>query len=418
MADVFQLGQEASKSAFVAALTALQTQGAGVLQVLETARLDTLVEFDRRLQSINGRRIRAWRVGPPEQAVRFVLSDLSDIDQANTTGTVRADSASVSLRERAEPADAVIKTNNFSSTKGTIEPLDSAQTILRVHTDDGSVPTGQFDIELVTPLTLNQFTINIVSSPSSPTIVVTVSTDGLTFTSATQVSINAYQITVWLPATEVRFIRMQITPSHPDDLNGNTFTFGVTDFSAQAAEFHLRSEFVSKVLQFSPQSEVIVLDAPDDANIQYYLSLFAVGNPTAPFVEINPGDAVQIGTPVTTTITTNPSFPSLLGILPSNTYLSTISVKEGSTSLKIAPALSATDPHLTQLVHEYVGWDVTSIGYTLELIRGDGNYNPPRTFTVSYIEGPAVVNVQLKARLSTIDKAVSPIFRGATLDEA
>src|SRR6266403_160831 len=99
MADIFTNGQEASRSKFVAALTALQTQGTGVLDTLEQARIASLVEFDRRVQAINGRRTRSWRTQAIEQAIKFVVSDFSDVDQANTTGTVRADSASVSLKE-------------------------------------------------------------------------------------------------------------------------------------------------------------------------------------------------------------------------------------------------------------------------------------------------------------------------------
>lgn len=415
--EIFQLGQEASKSKFVAALEALQAQGTGVLATLETARLDSLVEFDRRLQAINGRRTRSNRVASREQAVKFVASDFSDIDQANTTGTVRADSASVSLKERAVPAEAVIKTKRFTSNKGTIEALDAAQTILRVHTDDFSTPTGQFDIELVTPLTLNQFIIDIVASPSSPTIIVTVSGDGLTYTPATQVAINGYRINVWLPATETRFIRVQVVPSHPDDLNGSSFTFGITNFSAQATDYHLRSEILTKTVQFAPKSELVVLDAPIDSRIQYYLSVYAVGSTQAPFVEINAGDAVRIGTKVQTTPTTSPSFPYLLGSTPPELYLSTVRVTENGIELKIAPGLLPTDPNVLSLEHEYVVIVPTSVGFDIRLLNASGSYTPPRTFALSYVYGPALVNIQLKVRLSTDDRATSPVFHGASLDE-
>jgi hypothetical protein len=417
VSDIFKLGQEASRSVFVAALQALQAQGTGVIQTLENARIASLVEFDRRVQAVNGRRVRSWRVQSPEQAVKFVVSDFTDIDQASTTGTVRADSSSVSLKERAVPAEAVIKTKKFSVNTGTIEALDAAQNILRVHTDDFSTPTGQFDIELVQPLTLNQFIIDIVASPSSPVIVVTVSQDGLTYTPATQVAINGYRVNVWLPSTETRYIRLQITPSHPDDLNGNTFTFGITNFSAQATDYHLRSEWLSKKLQFTPKSEFIVFDAPVDSQIQYYLSVYPTGTAQAPFVEINPGDLVQIGTLVSSTTVTSPSLPSTLGNLPLDVYVNTISVKENGVSLSRAPSLTQSDPLLTQLQHEYVGLALTSVNYVLELVRGDGNYNPPRTFAISYVHGPALVTIQLKVRLNTDDRATSPVFRGAILDE-
>lgn len=417
MAEVFQLGQEASASAFEAALKTIHDQGTSILDTIETARVDALVSFDRRLQAINARRIRAWRVKSSQQAVKFVVSDFSDLDQANTTTTVRIDSSSVSLRERAVPAEAVIKTNHFSVNKGTIEALDSAQTILRVHTDDFSTPTGQFDIELVTPLTLNQFIIDIVATPSSPTIVVSVSSDGLTYTQASKVAINGYRINVWLTSTEVRYIRMQVTPSHPDTLNGNTFTFGITDFSAQATEYHLRSDLLTKVIQFVPKSIGITLDAVEDPNIQYYLSIWADGETQPPFVEVAPGDIITIGTAVSNTVSTTASNPTLLAVTPLGLYVNSVVVTERGTALRIAQGLSSDDPRIQDIINEYVAIDQASSSYDISLLRGDGDYNAPRTFVVSYIYGPQLVNVQMKVRLSTSDPATSPIFHGASLDE-
>jgi len=413
----FQLGQQASASAFMEALTNLQSQGAGVLKSIESAQLGTLVEFDRRSQAIGGRRSRALRVSSPEQAIKFVVSDFTDIDQANTTCTVRADSTSVSLRERAEPAEAVIRTNNFSSNKGTIQALDSAQDILRVATDDFSIPTGQFDITLTESLELSQFIVDIVATPSSPNIVVSVSNDGITYTPATSVSIQGYVVTVYLTSMEMKYIRIQITPAMPDNLNGNTFTFGITNFTAQATTFQLRSDFLSKTLQFSPQGEFVIFDAMSDNRIQYYLSVYETGTIATPFVEVNPGDAIQVGTLANNSVTTNASFPYSLGSLPSNTYLNTLKVTEGGAEKIIAPGLSPMDPGVDNLQHEYVVLVPTSLGYDLALLNGSQDYNPPRTFQVSYVFGPETVNVQLKVRLTTNDEAVSPVFNGATLDQ-
>ncbi len=413
----FQLGQQASASAFMAALTALQSQGASVLKNIETAQLETLVEFDRRIQAIGERRARALRVASPEQAIKFVVSDFTDIDQANTTCTVRADSTSVSLRERAEPAEAVIRTNNFSANKGTIQALDSAQDILRVGTDDFSIPTGQFDITLTESLELSQFIIDIVATPSTPTIVVSVSNDGVTYTPATSISIQGYVVTVYLSSMELKYIRIQITPAMPDNLNGNTFTFGITNFTAQATTFQLRSDFLSKTIQFFPQSEFVVFDAISDSRIQYYLSIYEVGVVAAPFTEVNPGDAIQIGTLVSNPVTTNASFPYSLGALPSNTYLNTLKVTENGVEKIIAPGLLPTDLGVDNLQKEYVVLIPTSLGYDLALLNGSQDYNPPRTFQVSYVFGPEQVNVQLKVRLTTNDEAVSPVFTGATLDQ-
>lgn len=417
MADTFQSGQEASALKFMKSITDLQTLGSGVLATIENAQLATLVEFDRRNQGIGGRRTRAYRVTAPEQAVKFVMSDFTNIDQANTTCTIRADSASVSLRERAEPAEAVIRTNHFSSNKGTIQALDSAQDILRVATDDFSIPTGQFDITLTEPLTLNQFIVNIVATPSQPRIVVSVSNDGITYIPSISIAISGYVATVFLPSIELRYIRIQITPAMPDNLNGNTFTFGITNFVAQATTFQLRSDLMTKMIQFAPKSEFVVLSAKKDSRIQYYLSVFEDGTPQAPFVEIDPGDAIQIGTAVDSTVVTSSSFPYFLGSAPADIYISTISVKENGVALRIAPGLLPTDSNVANLQHEYVVLVPTSLGYDITLLNASGVYNPPRTFEVSYVYGPALVDVQLKVRLSTADDAASPVFTGASLNE-
>jgi hypothetical protein len=416
MADIFEQGQQGSRAKFVSAITTLQQLGTNALSIIENGQLNTLVEFDKRLQAVNGRRVLAWRVNSTQQAVKFIVSDFTDIDQTSTTSTVRVDSAVVSLRERSVPAEAVIKTNSFSTNIGTIETLNNDQTILRVHTDDGSTPTGEFDIELLNALTLNQFNLQIVASPSQPSVVVSVSNDQLTYTPATQVAINGYTVNVWLPSAEIKFIRIQITPSHPDDLNGNSFTFGITNFSAQATNYHLRSELLTKILKFSPQTEFVVLNAASDPNIQYYLSIYPDGDPQALFVEINSGDLIRIGTAVDTTVIT--SVPTnLIGLIPSDTYLNTIKVTEHDVALRIAPGLSPSDPNLASLDNEYVAVISTSLGYSLQLLNSSGNYGAPRTFKLSYVFGPALVNVQLKVRLNTTDEATSPIFHGASLNE-
>lgn len=414
--NVFTLGQEASASKFMTALENLQVQGASALNTIELARTETLIEFERKFTAIAGRRTRASRILSPEQAIKFVMSDFSDIDQANTVCTIRADSASVSLRERAEPAEAVIKTNNFSANKGTIQALNSAQTILRVGTDDFSIPTGQFDITLVTPLTLSQLVVDIVATPSQPSVAILVSRDGITYTSATSVTLSGFVITAQLPSMEVLNIRIQITPAMPDNLNGNTFTFGITNFDAQATTYQLRSDLLTKTLQFSPQSEFVTFKANPDHRIQYYLSVYEVGTAPAPFVEVNSGDSIHLGTSINQMVTTTPSVPYFLGFVPSNVYINTLSVTENGVPMRIAPSLLPTDPNVLDLQHEYVVLIPTSIGYDLALLNASQHYNPPRTFVVSYVYGPTIVNVQLKARLSTTDDATSPVFTGASLN--
>lgn len=91
MPEQFTLGEQASQKKMVALLEEVRSKGSAVLEQLETARLESLVEFDRRLSSLNGRRQRANRVCSPGTALRFVVSDLVDIIQGVTTATVRVD---------------------------------------------------------------------------------------------------------------------------------------------------------------------------------------------------------------------------------------------------------------------------------------------------------------------------------------
>jgi hypothetical protein len=384
---VFVNGQQASASAFMAALEAIQALGSGVLQNLTTAQTDTLVEFNKRLEAINARRTRTARIVAPEQSVKFVVSDFTDIDQVDTVATIRANSSMVTLKEKAVPAEATVQSIIFTANKGSIESLNSAQSIMRVSTFDGSIPTGTFSITLAKALTLNQFIIDIVPSPSTPTITVSVSSDGVTYTSATQVIINSYVVNVLLPSTLVKYVQIQITPAMPDDLNGDSYTFGVTDFSAQATEYYLRSDFLSKIIQFYANSEFVIFNAPTDSNILYYLSIWEDGTQQTPFIEINPGDAVQVGTSVNSTVTTTTGTSNFLAELPASLYPNTLQVSENGNAKTVAFGLMPEDNNLSNMQHEYVTVIPDFIGYSLQLLSSNGNYNAPRTFTISYVSG-------------------------------
>lgn len=423
MPHVFQIGEEASKSVFLETLSELQTQGTGVLATLEEARLASLVEFDRRLSDINGRRTRALRIPIVQQSARFIVSDFNDIDQTGTTCTVRADSNAVTLRERSVPTEAVIKTTQFTTNTGTIEALDSTNKILQVSTLGGATPTGQFDIELTESLTLNQLIIDMVATPSQPAIDISVSADSLTYTEATQIALSGYRITAWSPSQETKFIRLQITPTHPDDLNGNTYTFGITNFVASASDYNLRSELITRLITFTPQSLYVMFDTEADPNIQYYISLSQPGQ-IVPFVEVNAGDNILIpgANQITSTGVSINSAGLFSQSIPSNIYLDTLIIQEvvggNLVQVNIAPDLSHTDANRTKLAKEYVGIQLgsgSSAG-SIYVIRADGSYNPSRRFNLSYAYGPQQIMAMLKIRLSTDDRETSPIFRGASLD--
>jgi hypothetical protein len=141
MGDIVQDGDQSSRAVFVAALAQLQAQGQSVLDSLAQTRLDTLCRFEQDLSALNGRWQRAYRLPVQDIAGQFLVSDLLDIDQAATSATVRADSSSVTLRERSRPAEATIQSTQFSTSDGSIEQFSG---MYRVTTQDGQVPTSPF----------------------------------------------------------------------------------------------------------------------------------------------------------------------------------------------------------------------------------------------------------------------------------
>lgn len=113
--------------------------------------------------------------------------------------------------------------------------------------------------------------------------------------------------------------------------------------------------------------------------------------------------------------------PNVLAVAPLNLYPSSVSVVETTTGFtgitRMASGLSPLDPNLSSLQDEYVVIVPTSINYSIQLLNAAQQYNPPRTFDVSYVYGPSLVNFQLKVRLTTSDDATTPLFTGASLDE-
>ena len=69
-------------------LEELRARGQGVIESLSSIQLETLLEVQKRLSSLNGRRQRAFRAPSPDLAARFLVSDFLGTDQAKTTGSV------------------------------------------------------------------------------------------------------------------------------------------------------------------------------------------------------------------------------------------------------------------------------------------------------------------------------------------
>lgn len=421
MSDLFQIGEEASRGKLVTQLETLRAQGEQVLAQLEAARLETLMTFERRLAALNGRRQRANRILAPRVAARFVVSDLLDLDQAQTTATVRADVQAVTLRERQTPVSTVVRAQRFAVTSGAAEAMDTAGNLYRVYADDGSVPTGTFELELAEPLNLALLVFDLAAMPSEPTITVEVSTTGTTYTPATQTQVNGYRLTAWLAPQVVRFVRLHLTPSHPDTLGGRSYTFGLTDFSGSTVEFHLLSELVTRAIDFRPSTTHVRLVADADPGLTYFLAFNGGG-----FMEVRPGEAIDVpGVALlnnghgVTDIAVDTTTGLLAHTLPADAYPETLSAAwEGRLEVPVyvVPGFvpSARDSRLTG---NYVGINGTALYFTNKDRILDPDAWSGKTFTLHYTTGPAQVTVQLKVQLTTSDRAVTPVFRGAVLEE-
>src|SRR5664280_782321 len=84
MADVVANGQQASATQITSALAAIRALGTQALTQIASDQLNSLINFQRRLSALNGRRDRANRVQAANVAVLFVTSDFLDVDQADT----------------------------------------------------------------------------------------------------------------------------------------------------------------------------------------------------------------------------------------------------------------------------------------------------------------------------------------------
>jgi hypothetical protein len=424
MSDLFQIGEEASCGKLLDQLGAIRTQGENVLAQVESKRLATLVEFERRLSAMNGRRQQSNRVMAPRVAARFVVSDFLGVDQAQTTATVRADAQAVTLRERETPSDAALRSKRFSVSGGTAEAMDATNSLYRAYTDDGTIPTGTFELELVTPLSLTLLVFDLAAMPSEPTVAVEVSTTGTTWVPAKQVSLNGYRLNAWLEAMTVRFVRVILTPSHPDTLGSRSYTFGLTAFNGTTVEFHLLSELVSRPLSFRPHTQQVRLNATVDPGLTYFLAFNGGG-----FVEVPPGQAIDVPGVTQVTATDVQELDQAPGVLdhaftafaPAIAYPETLRAHLGghlTDSIRIAPGMQASARD-TRLMQKYIGVNATQLRFICVNASSSDPYGPyPNwSFNLEYLTGPAAVSVQLKVQLHTTDRAVTPVFRGAVLEE-
>jgi len=477
-------GTEGSNSQVLQAFYELLNQGQAAIKQLVTIREDTLLLFNNALSELNGKRVRINRLPEVGIAAKFIATDLQDINQAITTASLRADSNGFSLRERTAPGQAIVNQVRFSVSEGTIQALQTPQTstagnlgaLYRVATTNGTIPTGTFDIQLLTSVGISLVIFDMMNTPSTAQIQVLISQNGISFTPAVNVTRNGYRLAARFQPQEIKFIRIIITPALPDILGGTVFTFGLTDLHVLSAQYHLRSDVYTNQIIFTPRSTSFQFSTPTVPGLLYFLSL--AGNPP---IEVYPGSIVSIpgtGTHTQTNIglvaptgsTWSPSTAYVLGnqIIDSNGNLQTVTAVSGTgTSGLTHPAWSTTggttidNPGGNQLTWTETGWALVNftlpantylstlrivdhasqvemriapglskltIGTvnqyivvnndnTMDLIIYNHAVDQSRTFDISYITGPSTVTASLQIELVTDDLNTSPVYSGATLIE-
>jgi hypothetical protein len=409
MITVFQNGDQGSRQIMMDALNSVRNEGSQILTSLNTAYMQTLVDLERRLSALNARRQRMNRLSSLRTLGVLTMGDFNDIDQAASTATVRIDAQCATLRERSEPCEAAVKSNLFSTDIGTTENMGDLK---RVHVDGVGSPTGTFNIELVEPLSVTLLVFDIVATPSVPVVTVQVSSNGVQYTDALASNISGYRVSTWLPQQSVRFIRITISPSHPDDLGGNSYTFGITDIDASSVQFQLLSEVVSRAILINPVSPSFQFVADADPGVIFFLSVAG-----QPYVEVANGDTIQIpGVQNVTTSAVAVDGTGKLGtIIPSNIYLSTLTVVDSTskTPYPIVSGLSVTAPGVAQLASKYV----SILNTALYLVNFVSATDAGKTFDVAYTSGPSPISIQVRAQITTADRSVTPALRGVSFQE-
>ena len=408
----FQAGEEASASKLNQDLEAVRALGQTVMDSITGEQTTKLLDLERALNSLNGRRQRAGHSVEPTALAVFAVTDLLSTDQNQTTATVRIDTGAVTLRERPQVVNAQIKSTQFSSSTGTVTPLDNDNQMYQVYCPDGSTPAGVFLLELMSPLDLTLLVIDISAMMSQPTITLEVSADGLVWVPA-QVEQNGYSLTGVIPPTVVRYVRLSMTPAQSDNIGSQTFTFGLTDFSASAVEFQLVSEWVSLPVPFSPLGQNVQLVTDNDPRLSFYLALaadnsqpFAAVTPSVPLAI--PGIANQTFSQVAIDTT-----GKLAVTIPASVVVNSVKVTDSTgQNVPVIVGLQPSDPFLSKLNSPVIA-SVGNALYYLPYSAADANM----TFTVSLLTGPATMNACLKVVFSTTDRTTTPSFHGAILEE-
>jgi hypothetical protein len=409
---VFSMGENASASLMNEAFTLLQSQGNSILETMAEIQLTTVVDYQRRLTALNGRQQRAASALFPYTLVKFVVSDFDTINQGITTSTIRVDTAAANLRERRQPSQVLVSATSFISTIGTVQSIDSNDTLFSVYSLNG-IPTGTFNLTLASVVDVSFITVDVSAMASSPDVSVSVSTNGLVWEPAVSVSLSGSLLNAWLPEIPTKYIQIVITPTHPDNLGGNTYTFGVTGLSGTTVDYNLVSDIYFNPQTFNVESSQVIFKGDSSDGLTYYLTLYYLesGVPTGLVtVVISPGEYVDLPG-VTDVIQSTTTTAGVLGItLPSNFIPNTVSVTDSSNnSLAVVPGLSTTDPNISYLTVPRV----SLVGDALTVVPNPTDGTP---YTVNYLTGPSSVVAALQVHLTTNTKTLTPIFSGASLE--
>lgn len=410
---VFNLGDPASRSQLAANLDEVHALGQSSIDALGAAWTDTLGALGRGLSSLNGRRQRASEVLSPSTLLRFSVDDFGSIDQMKTTATVRIDAGSASLKERSTPIDAVVRSLTFASDIGTTQGIDNKGQMWQVAFPGSQLPTGTFLIELADPVASSLIVFDISATPSEPTIKVEVSANGISYQAASQVALAGYRVTAWLQSQTVRFVRVTISPTHPDNLHGTVCTFGLTSFTASDLEFHLRSEVISRPMAFSPSGSQVAFLADQDDRLAYFVAFNGGASQ-----EVHPGDVIDLPavTALTSTgVTFDPGTGVLSVSLPAGVLAGSLIATDEITqeAVAVAPGLDPADSNKAYLNGRVIAVN----GTVMTLVRADLAADAGHTFKISYVTSlEPSITAQLRIVLSTEDRTQSPLFRSASLE--
>jgi hypothetical protein len=352
---------------------------------------------------------------PRDRAGAFVVTDFADIDQTTTTATIRADSQSVSLKERSYSPAVLIQSQVFTSSEGTVSQINS---LYQVYDNSGKNPTGTFDLQFSAATDLSLVVFDIVTTPSTPAIQVEVSPDGVNYTAASQIAQNGASITAYLPSLSIRYLRISITPSHPDNLGGYTFTFGITKISYFQTTYQLQSDFVTKPVTVATETANLILNYQTRPGVNVFLSLNGSPYSAAAAGSIIPvPGAIEVeGAAQSATLNSSGqlSWPNQSGTsitaLPTNLYPDTLQILDANGNpVRLAFDLNpAAAIHLSTPVFAIWNGGLYYIPFSSPLTNAK--------FQVSYISGPASITAALRVQLVTRDRFQTPIFQGATLD--